>query len=320
MRVTNNLMIRKFTLNLDEAATNLNEITNQVTTGMKYSKASQDTSSAMKAFKIRRSLSRVEQYSKNLSDLQGTLNETETTLMGINEIFTQASESLTQAANGTLSDVNRQTIADVFESLKGQLLKLANTNYAGKYIFGGPNTTSAPFTLESEILYYNGEDVNGSTISREEVYADIGMGLSFDSGNLQKDTAVSISTPGSVVLGYGTDTDGLPNNAYNLLAQISTDLANNDTSNFKTYISKLDSKSDDILVQVAGIGERIKFAEFLSDRFSADKLNLQEKQNDIESVDRAQAITQYKSTELAYNAALQMGAKIIGTTLFDFLR
>jgi flagellar hook-associated protein 3 FlgL len=288
---------------------------------MKYSKASQDTSSAMKAYRIRRSLSRVDQYANNLSDLQGTLDQTETTLMGMNEILTQAADSLTQAANGTLSDVNRQTVADIFESLQGQLLKLANTSYAGKYVFGGPNTTTAPFTLDNGSLLYNGEDVDGSDVSKEEVYADIGMGLSFDaSGNLKKDTAVSISTPGSTVLGSGIDSDGLPNNVYNLFAQITADLNNNDTSNFQTYIKKLSSKSDDILVQVAGIGERVKFAEFLSDRLSADKLNLQTKQNDVESINQAMAITQYKSTELAYKAALQMGEKIIGTTLFDFLR
>jgi flagellar hook-associated protein 3 FlgL len=320
MRVTNNMMVRKFTLHLDESGTNLNTLTDQVTTGMKYSKASEDTSSAIKAYKVRKSLAKVEQYSNNLSDLQGTLDETETSLMGINELITQATENLSQAANGTLSDVNRQTIADVFNSLKGQLLKIGNTNYAGKYIFGGPNTTAAPFTLDSaDTLLYNGEDVNSNTINTEEVYADIGMGLAFDSGELDKDTAVSISTPGSLALGYGIDSDGLPKNAYNLFTQIISDLENNDTSNFETYISKLNAKSDDILVQVAGIGERAKFTEFLTDRLSADKLNLQKKQNSLESIDQAEAMTQYKSAELSYNAALQMGAKIIGTTLFDFL-
>jgi flagellar hook-associated protein 3 FlgL len=320
------MMVRRFTLHLDEAGTNLNTLTEQVTTGMKYSKASEDTSSAIKAFKVRRSLERVEQYSDNLADLQSTLDETETALMGVNEIFTQASESLTQAANGPLSDENRKAIADVFKSLKNQLLKLGNTNYAGKYIFGGPNTTTAPFTLNSDNnLLYNGIEVNTGDVSTEEVYADIGMGLGFDGSELIKDTAVSISTPGSLVLGYGWDNDnsvpgGMPNNAYNLLSQIVGDLEKNDTSNLSEYIKKLDAKSDDILVQVAGIGERVKFTEFLTDRLKDDKLNLQKKQNSLEAINQAEAMTQYKSAELSYNAALQMGSKVIGTTLFDFLR
>lgn len=321
MRVTNNLMIKKFTLNLQQAGTNMNTTYDQAITGMKYSKASQDASNAIKAYKVRRSLARVEQYSNNLGDFKSSMDQTETTLMGINDLLTQASENLTQASNGTYSKENRETFAGVFDSLKGQLLKLANTNFAGKYILGGPNTTTAPFTLEDNSLYYNGEDVNTSTVSKEEVFADIGMGLSFDSsGNLLTNTAVSISTPGSQVLGSGMDSDGIPNNTYNLFTQISDDLRNNDMSKMETYIKKINAKSDDLLVQVAGVGERVKFAEFLGERLSADKLNLQEKQNDIESISQAEAITEYKSTELTYNAALQMGAKIIGTTLFDFLR
>jgi flagellar hook-associated protein 3 len=307
--------------NLNDAATNLDEASNQVTSGMRFSKASEDPASALKAFKVRRSLARADQYQSNITDYKGTLDQTETSLMGINEVLVQAKESLTQGSNGTMSDENRKIISDIFKNLQDQVLKLGNTNFAGRYIFGGPNTTAAPFTVDSGKLLYNGKDVSTDDVSREEVFVDMGIGLAFDGSNeLIPGTAVSVSTPGSVALGYGTDSNGLPNNVYNLLGDVAKALEDNDTSKLQLYIDKLGRKADDILVQVAGVGERVSFAEFLGDRITADKLNLQKKQNDIEGVNQASAITQYKSTEMAYKAALQMGSKIIETSLLDFLR
>lgn len=314
-------MISRFSRSLNTASLNLSSITDKVSTGMKYSKASEDTASALKSFKIRRSLSRVEQYKSNISELQSTLDEMETSLMGIKEALTEATTTLEQGANGTLSESDRKSVASVFESLQEQVLKLANTNFAGKYIFGGPNTTSKPFSVESGKLFYNGEDLDSSTVSTEQVLADMGMGLNFDAaGDLQNGSGVNISMPGSVVLGYGMDADGLPNNIYNLFSEIVNSLQTNDVSNAEKYMQKLSDMTDNIIVQVADVGERSKFVEFLGERMSSDKLNLEKKQNNVEGIDEAQAITEYYSTRLAYQSALQMGSKIIQSTIFDYLR
>lgn len=322
MRVTNNLMINKFSKGLNNAATNLSLFNDQVSSGLKFSKASQDPTSALKSFQIRRNLSRNDQYQNNIDDLKSTLDETETALNGLNDIMTQAKENYTQATNGTLSDSDRQTMANVFKSLQDQVLKLSNTNFAGKYIFGGSNTTTIPFTLEDDgTLLYNNEDVNGTSFDTDTVYADMGTGLAYDSsGNLQSGSGVQTSTAGTDVFGYGMDSSGISNNIYNVLGDIATALQNNDNSNKQVYMQKLSDTAENIMVQVAGVGERSNFVDFLSGRMSDDKLNLEKKQQNVEDVDQAQAITDYKSSELTYQAALQMGAKIIQTSLLDYLR
>lgn len=321
MRVTNNMLVRKLTRSINTASANLDTISERVSTGMKFSRASQDTAGALKAFKIRRSLLRTEQYRTNIRDIQGVYDETESALSGIYEVLIKAKDCLLQAANGTMADENREAAANIFIYLREQLLKLGNTNFAGKYILGGPNTTSAPFTVVDGKLFYNDEDMENPSVSTEELYADIGLGLSFDaSGKVDPQCAISMGVPGSVVMGYGTDASGLPNNIYNLFSQIITSLKNNDISDVERYIQKLSEKSDDIMVQITGIGERSNFIEFLDDRLSLDELNLKKKQNAVETVDTAQAIMDYKVTEMTYRAALQMGSKILSVSLLDFLR
>lgn len=321
MRVTSNMFVNKFIRSINSAASNMDAISEQVYTGMKFSKASQDTAGALKAFKVRRSMSRTEQYRNNIRDIQGTYDEIESALMGISDVISQAKDSLIQAANGTMSEENRQVTLNIIKSMQDQIFKIANTNFAGKYIFGGPNTVSPPFTIDSGKLFYNGEDMDNATVSTEQIYADIGLGLSFDaSGQPLPHSALPVGIPGSQILGYGTDGSGLSENIYNLFSQIATSLQNNDISQMEQYIEKLSQKSDNILVEIAGIGERCNFIDFLDDRLSLDELNLKNKQNSVESIDESEAIMLYKMTEMTYKAALQMGSKMLELSLLDFLR
>ena len=161
MRITNNLLNNRFYRHLNDSISVMDNLNERVLTGSKFNRASEDVAGAMKALKVRRSLSRNDQYQKNIRDAQGVLDQTESTLMGIHEILNLAKENCIQGSNGVLSDSNRETMMTVFKGLQDSLLKLANEKYAGKYIFGGPNTTTPPFTFDADgNLMYNGVDVN----------------------------------------------------------------------------------------------------------------------------------------------------------------
>ncbi|NLK40306.1 MAG: hypothetical protein GX303_08730 [Clostridiales bacterium] len=321
MRITNNLIISKFSRSLNRSAINLSDATERVSSGRKFSRASQNPADAMKSFKIRQGLSRIELYQSNINDVTGQLDQAETALMDIYNIIVQAKENLIQSSNGTMSEGNRATVASIFENLRDQIFKLGNTSFAGRYIFGGPNTTELPFSIQSGKLFYNGTDVDDPSVSTEEIFVDMGLGLTLDStGELQKSTAFSISTPGSIALGHGIDQDGLPNNIYNLLGNIAADLKNDDMTMIDRYIEKLTESADNVMVSVAGIGEKIKFVEFINDRLDTDKLNLQKKQGDLEYENYAEALIEYNGAEFTYTAAMKMGAKIIQKSLLDFLQ
>jgi len=284
-------------------------------------KASEDVSSALRAFNIRRGLAKTDMIERNISEVIGVLDQTETTMMGIKDVMVQAQECLVQGSNGTMSSDDKVAAAKIFESLQEQVLKMANSNFAGKYVFGGTNTSAPPFTVVSGKLYYNGQDVDSAAIDSDEVFIDLGLGLSFDgSGTLQQSTAFSISTPGSTLLGHGVDADGSSNNIYNFLGEVAASLENNDMSKIEAQLNKLTKFTDNMMVAVAGIGEKVKFVEFIDDRLKTDRLNLQKKQSDVEDVNLAQAIIDYNMAQTTYTAALQMGAKIIQKSLLDFLR
>src|SRR3546814_3340114 len=57
---------------------------------------------------------------------------------------------LGQAGNGTLSDADRATLADVLSSAKANMLALANgTDGNGQYLFSGLHGDMAPYTQDA---------------------------------------------------------------------------------------------------------------------------------------------------------------------------
>jgi flagellar hook-associated protein 3 FlgL len=77
----------------------------------------------------------------------------------------QAISLATQANNGTLNASDLKAISNQIAGVRDEVLSLANTDYQGQYIFGGSQTGTTPFTLDSTTtpatVTYNGDsDVN----------------------------------------------------------------------------------------------------------------------------------------------------------------
>jgi len=76
----------------------------------------------------------------------------------------------TEGANGTLSDANRQAVADQLIGIRDQVLSLANQTYQGSYVFAGTASSTQPFVLDAtqpDGVKYNGNThVNSVTISQ----------------------------------------------------------------------------------------------------------------------------------------------------------
>jgi flagellar hook-associated protein 3 FlgL len=321
MRITNNTIIRRYTNNLNKSLSNLNNLSESISTGRKFKSASEDTASAIKALRVRRELSRIATYQTNLKDTLGVLDETESSLSSLSDLVTQAKEACMQVVNGTNNGENRKIVADTLANIQSQVFQISNSSFGGKYLFGGSNVEQPPFTLDaSGNLLYNNLNVNIANNTTENVYTDLGLGLSLDSlGNVTPDSAFSTATCGNIVLGTGVDASGLPNNLYNLIGKVINDLNNNDVSHVNQAIDKLDTVADSIMSNTVTVGEKSKFIEFLSDRYDNKELNYKDRQNNIEAVDSAKAITNFKEQEMAYNAALQMGSRLLQPSLMDYL-
>ncbi|MGN0350656.1 MAG: flagellar hook-associated protein FlgL [Roseburia sp.] len=167
MRVTNNMMLGKTIGNINSNKSNLNYLNNQMTTQKKISRPSEDPVVAIRALRLRSSLSEIDQYyDNNIPDAESWLEVTETALKNMNKILTDIRSECVSGANDSLTADDRSTIYKQLQALREQIYSEGNSDYAGRTVFTGYRTNSTLTFME------NKEDVT-YTINQPFSYEDI---------------------------------------------------------------------------------------------------------------------------------------------------
>lgn len=147
MRITQGMITEAFMRNLTNNLKRLSDKEDMLSSTKRVRRPSDDPVSAVLAMRLRNTLSGIEQYTKNVNNALTWLKSTETALTNTNDILQRIRELTVNAANGTLTSDDRQTILDEISQLKQQLLQEANTSYNNRYLFGGYITDEKPFDM-----------------------------------------------------------------------------------------------------------------------------------------------------------------------------
>ena len=105
------------------------------------------------------------QYQTNVQSNQAILSTTDSTL---SNVFTSISniQSLALSVSGTTAtDSQRQAAADQVAQTISQLMDIGNQQFDGRYLFGGSDTTTPPFSLNNGYVQYNGNENSLSSYS-----------------------------------------------------------------------------------------------------------------------------------------------------------
>lgn len=327
MRVTNSSIARNYTANLNRNYARLNEASLKVG-GRSYNTMAENPASAVRAMSIRRSLSMIDGYLDNAKSAQQILAGAEKTLLQISKINQDIQESFTGALNSTNAP-ERDILATHLEKLQSEILSCANGQFSDRYMFGGTNTQTRPFTVDDTgNLLYNG--VNVSTITdrsdpafaylfKDASYLDIGLGLTMEGGpGTQKpveNSAYKNSFVGIDFFGYGD------NNLYNVIGEMITALRspNFNADEGGALLDKFKNAANEVNIQMTKLGSDSQYLEFTVSRLEDEVLTLTERQQSLEFADPTTAIMDMKMQEYVYNALLQMGQKLLQPTLFSFI-
>ncbi len=253
-------------------------------------------------------------------------------MVEIGENIKSVHELYLRGITGTMGEEEREAIAKELENLQASILTSLNAKFEDKYVFGGTSRDVLPFTVVGGELHFKGINVNSGdpdtlkALADEKTYVDLGLGMTFDGNDLNEDTVFNMSMSGISFMGYGieTDADGndIPNNIYTLIENIKTELRRDDFSlnDISPYLSRFEKQKNNVLVAVTDIGAKTNYLDFLGVRNEDNQLNLNKKLYEVEMVDPAEAIVDFKMQEYAYNAALAMGNKILQNSFIDFMK
>ena len=108
---------------------------------------------------------------------------------------------------------------------------------------------------------------------------------------------------------------------FKMLDDLVADLyANKGNDVLGEYLTKIEDRRTSIMEKVVTIGSRTNKLDMLENRYSQDIINYDAIRGNIEDIDDAEAIMNFKFQEAVYNRALAAGAKIIMPTLMDYVR
>lgn len=151
MRVTNNMMLRNTTSNINNNKYNVNSLNNQMSSQKKISRPSEDPVVAIRALRLRSNLSEINQYyEKNIPDAEAWLDVTETALKNMKTILSDIRTQCTYGASDQLKAEDRKTILTQLESLRQQIYSEGNSDYAGRTVFTGYRTNCKLTFMEDE--------------------------------------------------------------------------------------------------------------------------------------------------------------------------
>ncbi len=139
----------------------------------------EDTSKYVGAYNVQNMIDELTQFSENANSASNWINNTNAELQELVDALKQARDDYAIAgASDSYDAESRKALAQDVLSLYNQIMDIANASYNGRYIFGGYQTGSQPFTGGSNNVTNvitkneNGENLSGDAITKN-VFSDM---------------------------------------------------------------------------------------------------------------------------------------------------
>lgn len=296
MRVTQSMLSSNSLRNLSESYRRMGKYEDQLATGKKINKPSDDPVVAMKGMYYRSNLTEIEQYKRNLSELYLWMENSEAGIDQANSALQRVRELTIQGQNDTNSPDDRKAIAREIEQLQQSLAATANTKIGGRYIFHGTDVMKPVVTSENPVKV--ADNLTSDKINNYQIEVSRGV---FMKANVN---------PGNVFNQEMFDT----------VQKIQEQLESPDPQGMDQLLDDLDKVMNTLSAERSELGARYNRLEMVETRLGQQEVMATKILSDNEDADIERVIMDLKSQESVHRAALSVSARVIQPTLMDFLR
>lgn len=262
----------------------------QISTGRRVSSPSDDPASAAAYVLNRASVSRNDAYLQTVTTLNAQLNTADSTLGSVVTLLNRAISLGTGGGTDPLSSSNREAIANNVQGVLDGVLQLANTAYQGSFLFGGTNTSQAPF---SATYTYNG---------------------SSDSNKVAVGDARTVET------GVPGDKLFMNTNVFGSLKNLVDKLKTGTNAEIQAATADVNKALNAFSSERTAYGNTLDQLKSVESFLNSNKTTLASEENDLVGADITQAVSDLTQAILTNGAALSAFAKASRETLLDYLR
>ena len=292
MRVTSNMQGRNLLYNLGNSAENLQNLQNQMSSGKKINKPSDNPVGVQNVMRFNSTQTAVDLWKTNTTEAMSYMQTTDSAMSSATSMLQRVRELAVRGSNGDMTQSQRLALSTEIRELNEQIRSVANTKVGNRYIFAGEKnvepmpTASSPWQGSSAIVSY-------------QVGNNLSIGISIDGGAV---------FPG----------------IFSTLDDLATALEGSDDAaavdGASASLGKLDQNIDNLLKNQAELGAKVNRLTSIQSQLTNTSNNLASNISDIQDLDYAQTILDYQTQDNAYRAALAVGMKVIQPSLVDFMR
>ncbi|MGO9482909.1 MAG: flagellar hook-associated protein FlgL [Candidatus Kryptoniota bacterium] len=294
MRITENQLANDLLYSLNQTQQNIDNVQQQISTGKIVNTPSDNPALAQRLMLLQDGVNQNNAYTQNVQYATSFLTQQSSALSSAVNLMTNVKTMLLSAANDQSSqdmqDYGSQLTQDI-----GQLLDLANTNYGGKYIFGGTQTTSQPYFMNADqtAVSVNPNGVNGA------LNLDVGFQI-----NQQYNITGQEAFNGGQMF---SDLIGIENEL------------NSGTVPSQADIQTVDNDLNSLTNTNAKAGAMINQFQLLQTQLSSQTQSLQTTQSNLGDTDIAAATITLEEQQNALQAALEAGSQVVQLSLANYL-
>ena len=296
MRIATDSFYQNILQGLLTRSSDLKKTEEKVSSGKNFNRPSDDPVAMVSSLDFRTALSRVEQYKQNIETGNLWLSSSETAISQASDLAKQAQDIANEMGYGNQTDETRTLAAEEVDQLLDQAISLGNTQVAGKYIFAGYRTSTAPFSKITvggvETVTYNG-DTN--------------------------DFQIQVGTNEPLAVGKNGQTVFVDSNLFTALENLKQAITNNDLPAIQQQATILQGTEDSLETQLAEVGIKQNRLTDKQNLLAQWSNNIQDQISNLENVDYNQAILELQQKQTAYQIALESAAKISQINWLNFL-
>lgn len=307
MRVSTHNAFERGLSTLQRRQEDLSGLQEQLTSGKRVTRASDDPTAAARAERALATKLRTEADQRALEASRNAVTLAESALGDAGELLQQAREAMVAAGNATYTDQERAGLAVAIRGLRSQMLAIANRgDGAGSYLFGGQGSERPPFVDAPGGVQFLGLQGETMTANREP----LPLALDGPAAWLQAPNAVDGNPDLSVFdvldrLATELETPGRPND---VIAQSVSD-----------GLRDLDAVADNLLAHRARMGETLNRTDSVELRLSQQALAAQAERSAAEDLDMVQAVSDFQNQQTGYDAALKAYSLVQRMSLFQYI-
>jgi flagellar hook-associated protein 3 FlgL len=250
-----------------------------------------------------------DQFIRNIQDALSEIDSSTGALNNVTDLINRASELATQASTITSGSTNLSAIENELNLILDQVVQVGNTSLGGRYVFGGLQTQSAPFTRTGDSVVYSGSASSGSNARQIEV----------SSGSL-----VTINVPGDSIFGDVTST-GAPelvsggSGLIRTLAELKQNVRDGDKDGVRARLDELKTSLSTVLNAQAKLGSVNNRLELTQNRLEGRKSVLSQQYARIQDIDLPKMLSDLNYQQQVTQASLGVTGKVLTQSLLNFI-